>query len=294
MKVHSIGLRTDLALHLRDGLVEEHPDPVGHLVLRTPDNPDFYGGNALVIPSLSSASDLERWERRFAEAFPAANHRSFCVDCRADSPYRSPAPARSAAGLRQGELPLVNSPHADALELARARGYAVRRLAVLTARPSTLRKLALPPGLTLRPFEDADWASQLELSRAIDAASGLVGEAHERYLAGYLASRRRWSKMGTGSWWGLWDGPTLCSSTGLFWQDGVGRYQDVMTAPAARRRGLASALISQVGLRALRADCHTLVIVSVDESDAYRLYLSLGFEVREHFHDLLRTPDPAG
>jgi GNAT superfamily N-acetyltransferase len=270
VKVHSIGLRTDLALHLRDGLVEEHPDPVGHLVLRTPDNPDFYGGNALVIPSLSSASDLERWERRFAEAFPAANHRSFCVDCRPDSP------------------------HADALELARARGYAVRRLAVLTARPSTLRKLALPPGLTLRPFEDTDWASQLELSRAIDAASGLVGEAHERYLAGYLASRRRWSKMGTGSWWGLWDGPTLCSSAGLFWQDGVGRYQDVMTAPAARRRGLASALISQVGLRALRADCHTLVIVSVDESDAYRLYLSLGFEVREHFHDLLRTPDPAG
>ena len=41
------------------------------------------------------------------------------------SPYRSPAPARSAAGLRQGELPLVNSPLETFIAAARNVGTEV-------------------------------------------------------------------------------------------------------------------------------------------------------------------------
>lgn len=261
MKVHSLGLQTDLAIHLREGLIEEHPD---HLVLRTPDNPDFYGGNALVIPALD---DLGAWERRFTEAFPTALHRAFSVDNREGSPP-----------------PAV-------LDEARARGYIVRRLAVLTATADTLRLAPAPLGHSLRRLTDEDWSAQLELMRQVDAESDLGGEAHERYLAGYVASRRRWSQSGSGSFWGIWDGATLIASAGLFWRDGLGRYQDVVTAPHARRRGAASALISALGHDAFLQGCRTVALVSVDASDAHRLYLSLGFEVREHFTDLMRTPD---
>lgn len=261
MKVHSLGLRTDLAIHLREGLIEQRPD---HLVLRTPDNPDFYGGNALIIPSLD---DLETWERRFVESFPNALHRAFSVD--------------NHEGL----------PGDAALEDAHARGYTVRRLTVLTASPESLRTIAPPDGHELRPFTHEDWTSQLALMRQIDAESGLFGEAHERYLAAYVASRQRWSRSGTGSFWGVFDGSTLIASAGLFFCDGLGRYQDVVTAPHARRRGAASALVSALGRDAFDRGCHTVALVSVDASDAHRLYMNLGFEVREHFTDLMRTPD---
>jgi len=143
----------------------------------------------------------------------------------------------------------------------------------------------------LRRLEDEDFGAQLELMRQVDAESGLHGEAHERYLAAYVASRQRWSRAGTGSFWGVWDGTTLIASAGLFWRDGLGRYQDVVTTPHARRRGAASALVSALGRDAFQRGCHTVVLVSIDASDAHRLYLSLGFEVREHFTDLMRSPD---
>lgn len=264
MEIHSLGLQTDLDIHLREGLIEEHPD---HLVLRTPDNPDFFGGNALVIPALD---DLGAWERRFTEAFPTALHRAFSVDNR--------------EGL----------PSEGSLEEARARGYIVRRLAVLTATADTLRLASAPRGHSLRRLDDDDWSSQLELMRQVDAVSGLHGEAHERYLSAYVASRQRWSRSGTGSFWGVWSDAALIASAGLFCCDGLGRYQDVVTAPHARRRGAASALVSALGHDAIDRGCHTVVLVSVDASDAHRLYMNLGFEVCESYVDLMRTPERAG
>lgn len=260
MKVHSLGLQTDLAIHLREGLIEEHPD---HLVLRTPDNPDFYGGNALVIPALD---DLDAWERRFTEAFPTALHRAFSVDNR--------------EGL----------PSEGSLEEARARGYNVRRLAALSATADTLRLASTPRGHSVRRLDEDDWSSQLELMRQVDAESGLQGEAHDRYLTAYVASRQRWSQAGTGSFWGVFDGSALVASAGLFFSDGLGRYQDVVTAPHARRRGAASALVSKLGHEAFERGCHAVVIVTVDDSDAHRLYRGLGFVLQENYVDMSRSP----
>lgn len=265
MEIHSLGLQTDLDIHLREGLIEEHP---GHLVLRTPDNPDFYEGNSLIIPALHDLQALDTWERRFVECFPTALHRAFSIDN------------------------LEGSPPSAVLDDARARGYTVQRLAVLTTTADTLGPAPAPRGHSLRRLEDEDFGAQLELMRQVDAESGLHGEAHERYLAAYVASRQRWSRAGTGSFWGVWDGTTLIASAGLFWRDGLGRYQDVVTAPHARRRGAASALVSALGRDAFQRGCHTVVLVSIDESDAHRLYLSLGFEVREHFTDLIRSAQP--
>lgn len=255
MKVRSIGVRTDLAIHLREGVVI---DRGAHLILQTPDNPDYYGGNCLVLPSLSAAT-LPAWEARFREAHPHAQHRSFIVDG------------------------VLDAPSFD--------GYEVRRLAVLTAERATLAGSVSPSpaAVVLRPLgSDADWASLGDLTREV---SGRPGDAFARYLTGYLASRRRWAAAGTGAWWGAFVDDVLVSAAGLFWDEGLGRFQDVLTAPNARRRGVASSLITAMGHHALDEGCHTLVIVTEDDSDAHRLYRKLGFVLREHYVDLLRTPD---
>ncbi len=48
-----------------------------HLVVRTPTNPTFYGGNQIVLPGPPSASQLDALEETFGAAFPDAEHRSF-------------------------------------------------------------------------------------------------------------------------------------------------------------------------------------------------------------------------
>lgn len=262
MNVHSIGLLTDLATHRREGLVHDRGE---HLVLVVPHNPDYYFGNSLVIPRLEPGA-LPAWEETFARELPGATHRVLLVD----NVEGDPSPA--------------------ALADAVAGGYEVRRLAVLVAH--ALAAPPVPSGLRMAPLDgDAEWSALYALLAEVDAAEGREGEAHERYLSRWVASRRRWSQQGTGAWWGAWRDQTLVGSLGLFVDDRRGRYQYVLTAPGARRQGVASALVAEAGRRALSGMCEALVIVTVEGSDAHALYERLGFSVVEHYVDLSRMPE---
>jgi len=64
------GWATDLAILEHTGsTVEEHP---GHLVVRTPANPDFYWGNFVLVTDPDAVDDADRWVGVFAAAFPQA------------------------------------------------------------------------------------------------------------------------------------------------------------------------------------------------------------------------------
>ena len=60
--------------------------------------------------------------------------------------------------------------------------------------------------------------------------------------------------------------------------DGLARYQDVETDPAARRRGLAGTLVWHAGRYAREAfGAGTLVIVADPAEEAIRVYRGCGF-----------------
>ena len=88
---------------------------------------------------------------------------------------------------------------------------------------------------------------------------------------------------GQGQWFGAFLGDRLVSSMGLIRAgEGLARFQEVLTHPDARGRGLAGTLVhhvSRFGFDELGVE--TLVMVADPDYLAIRIYRSVGFEDTE-------------
>jgi hypothetical protein len=75
--VRSLGYRTDLAILALEG--SQVTDRGDHLVIRTPDNPDYWWGNFLLLRDLKPGSGGS-WLARFAVEFPDAQYIALGLD----------------------------------------------------------------------------------------------------------------------------------------------------------------------------------------------------------------------
>src|SRR4051812_44031226 len=84
MEILSLATHTDLALLERSGsVVTDHGT---HIVVRTADNPTFWWGNFLLLPTPPATTDeAQGWLATFEREFPEARHRTFGVDVRTGS-----------------------------------------------------------------------------------------------------------------------------------------------------------------------------------------------------------------
>ncbi len=249
MRITSLGFRTDLALRVLEGAVVT--DRGDHLVVRTPDNPDHWWGNFLLLAAWPGPGTGGDWLARFAAEFPQARHIALGVDSADD-------------GIVPGEFT--------------AAGLELTRDAVLTC-----TAVQPPPHpnaeAEIRPLEsNQDWAQSVELGlRCFD--HGQPGD----YLERRAAARRRLVSRGRGAWFGAFAGGRLLAQLGMFdVGDGYARYQHVETDPAARRQGLAGTLVwhaGRYGREVLGAG--TLVIVADAADVAIRVYRACGFADRQ-------------
>jgi ribosomal protein S18 acetylase RimI-like enzyme len=259
MRVTSLGYRTDVALRTMEGA--EVTDRGDHLVVRTPDNPNFWWGNFLLLAEVPGPGEAGSWVARFAAEFPAARHVALGVD--------------TADG--DAELPA---------DLA-VTGLGVERAVVMTATE------VVPPArpntdAEIRPLRsDADWRQSVDLAvRCADSGD------ESDYLERRAMARRRMTQAGIGVWFGAFDGDRLLAQLGLFEVgDGYGRYQHVETDPAARRRGLAGTLLWYAGRYGHEVlGTRTLVIVADPADAAIRVYRAAGFAARQGQLLLERSP----
>ena len=258
MRVTSLGFRTDVALRKLEGAVTT--DRGDYLVVRTPDNPDFWWGNFLLLTRLPGPGQGREWLARFAAELPAARHVALGVDTTDN--FDTPAEF-TAAGLQ-----------AD-------------RAAVLTA-----AQLRPPPRpnteAEVRPLvSDADWRQSVDLAvRCFDG--GEPGDFLERRAS----ARRRLTQTGAGVWFGAFDNGRLLAQLGLFdVGDGYARYQHVETDPVARRRGLAGTLVGTAGRYGRDVlGTSTFVIVADPAGVAIRVYRACGFTSRQSQLSFDRPP----
>jgi ribosomal protein S18 acetylase RimI-like enzyme len=135
---------------------------------------------------------------------------------------------------------------------------------------------------SIRPLAgDSDWQQSAKLQELCDAEDGFAGS--QAFTSARHRARRRLAEAGHGAWFGAFLDGELVSQLGMIsGTDGIARYQDVGTHPAARRRGLAGTLVFHAGEYAINdLGAHTLVIVADADEDAIRVYRSTGFEDRE-------------
>jgi GNAT superfamily N-acetyltransferase len=291
MQVTSLGFRTDVALRVLEGA--ETTDRGDYLVVRTRDNPDFYWGNFLLLGAWPEPGSADGWLARFAAEFPAARHVALGVDAESDMPV--PASGRlGGVVFPQGGSGGMGPPGKErasgasgAPEEFRAAGLEPERATVLTCvgtgvvpppRPSTEAEIR-------RLESDDDWQQSLQLAIRCFGDSG-------SYLSHRAAARRRITREGRGAWFGAFTAGRLVAQLGVCDAgQGLVRYQDVETDPAARRRGLAGTLVWRAGRYAAEAFAARLLVIVADPAEnAIRVYRGCGFADAQSQFSFERQP----
>ena len=261
MELRSLGLRSDLALI--DGEILDRGE---YLVVRSPKEQSFYGGNLLVFNAPPQDGDLARWEALFATEFkdlPGVLHRTLLWDlCE-----------------REGELaPFVGE------------GYRVERSVVLGA-----SALVLPQHpnaeINIRKLEsERDWRELLDLQVLCRDAEHNE-ENFRAYAEGRLRGYRERVDAGSGAWYSAFVGDQQVASLGMFRSENAGRFQVVITHPSFRRRGICGTLVHHVAQLTLERDeIDSLLMVADTEYHAARIYESVGFAPTEHLTGLWHWP----
>jgi GNAT superfamily N-acetyltransferase len=256
LNIRSLAIRTELGLAATRGRVTDRGD---HVVVETPDDPLYYFGNYLVMPAPPQVGEVGFWSRRFAEELgvnPDIRHVAFRWD-----------------GL---------SGDTGAIDELRAAGFTVEVDDVMIA--TDVASAAAPYALRRLAPSELDAASDLHW---------LVSERHDQQFRTFLDRRAIWQRelvsRGDAAFWGAFHGLQLVGSLGLVPLGDVARYQDVITHPDHRKRGIAAALVS-TSASDVRAIGLRLVIVTAAGSNASRIYARAGFQLAEKTVSACRVP----
>lgn len=260
MDIRSLGFRTDLRLLELAGSVIE--DRGTHLVVRSPANPTHYWGNFLLLADLPVPGGEREVIGAFRTEFPVARHVAIGVDGTEDLTERVAAFAEA--------------------------GLEVDSAVVLTARTVVA---PAPTPAQLRPLAgDAEWEARALLNR--DANPEDHPEDILVFARARAAQERALVAAGHGQRYGAFLDGRLVATAGVFRVGGdLARFQSVETHPAVRRQGLAAAVVHAAARHALdELGAGTLVIVAEPDSQALRIYRSLGFAERERMLQMQLSP----
>jgi GNAT superfamily N-acetyltransferase len=240
------GWATDLAILEHSGsIVERRAD---HLLVRTPDNPDFYWGNCLFVTDESAVNDAGRWVRTFHSAFPAVGWVAIGLIT---------MPADQDAWVAQG------------LELERDDVLTTRTLPLQTAPPE---------GYAVRRFAGDDWAQSVARSVAEnDRTRQEEPRSFRRFATAHARARQALSDRDVGASFGAFANDVLVADLGIVRCGRTARYQSVGTDEDHRRRGLAAHLLGVAARWAGDRGCDRWVIVTEATNPAGRVYRRVGF-----------------
>ncbi|SHO56682.1 GNAT family N-acetyltransferase [Vibrio quintilis] len=268
MHINSSGIRSDMIFHHFSGLVTDKTD---YTVVKTPSNPGFYWGNYLVFPQAPEPGDLQHWQALFESEFrdcPDVKHMSFCWLGQKDRP--------------QDEF-------ADFL----AHGYEYDETLVLKGSQFHL------PGrrnedIQCRPvLTEAEWQQVIDLHLLVYPESQR-NEAERLYVQRIYAQYRNMHAAGLGGWHGAFIGDQLVASLGLFFDDHVGRFQNVETHPDFRQRGICKTMVHDISAEAMKTrPVQHLILHADSQYIAAQIYRSVGYEVCETLCELCLTPEAA-
>ncbi|KMW58865.1 acetyltransferase (GNAT) family protein [Candidatus Rhodobacter oscarellae] len=253
----SLGLRSEALVMAGRSTFE---DKGGFIVQRTPAEPSFWYGNQLIYRAHPRDSDAML--HAFATAFPEAEHIVISFDTPGEDP---PEAMLGLAGMTL-----------DHTDILAANGGIVGP--------------ELPPGLTFRRIDsDTDWAGLVSLQCETGVEQGHDSPRHLPYLEAKFAQVRQACEQGRAAWFGVYESDLLVADMGIFWGDGLARFQSVETRKSHRGRGICAALLAKVSAfaRAQLPGC-ILVIVAETGSPAGRIYRRAGFVLKETLVSLLK------
>lgn len=265
MEITSKGMLSEFIFHGFGAVVTDHGDSIS---VRTPNNSDYYFGNFLLFPAPPSDGDFDQWMARFADVFapyPNVRHHTFQW------------------------LPGVSDKSGELAKFKLA-GFTLDETSVL-ATGSVHTDKPVPDGVVFRKITtDADWAAVVD-EQSREGYLNVPAEDFRRYKEESFANYRCMSQKGLGDWWGAFKGEELVANMGLFFGDGVGRFQSVGTAEKHSRQGICRAMVVHVANEGLKSHPGITLILWADAHEIARdIYCSVGFVEIEKLYAAVRAP----
>lgn len=264
MKITSAGLQSELIFHHFNGEVSDLGDCIS---IHTPRNPAYWDGNKLVFPEPPKLGDFPKWMARFDQEFadPKVRHYSFqwLSDHKIDKPALA---AFTDAGFRADDI------------------------LVLTAQSVQTTKPA-PDGIEYRQIlTDAEWNAVID-AQTEQGFPDIPKDQYRVFKEATFADYRNMSEQGLGHWWGAFKGSELVADLGLFFGEGLGRFQSVETSPKHQRQGICRAFICHVSNWAFDKHPNVTLMLHADAGEiAEGIYRSVGYKVVEKLEGVVRPP----
>ncbi|MCX6118955.1 MAG: GNAT family N-acetyltransferase [Proteobacteria bacterium] len=262
MKIDSLGIKTDLIFAYFSGIVTERDD---YWVVKTPSNPGYHWGNFLIFKNPPQHGDCDRWPQIFRQEFSdieGINHVAFTWD--------APVPGQCI----------------DSFE---ARGFELETNKILTA-TMVQKPMKFNLEVEVKTIQSNDeWESvileQLTMNDNYEPAG------FETFKRAQAANYRKMSEAGLGNWFGAYLDGRLVADLGVFYKDDIARFQNVVTHPDFRRRGICGRLVFEAASYALvRFGVKNLVMVADEDYHAAAIYESVGFESFQTQYSLAWSP----
>ncbi len=269
MTLNSLGHKTELFFGSFSGKVTTLEDVV---FVQTPSNPDYFWGNYLIFREVPKASDVQLWTDRFDELFTGMDgikHRSFTWD------------------VNGMGAPLNH----DVIQIFKNSGYDYSSQ-IFHKSKTLVAPVNLNQRIKIRPLSsENEWHDMLEMQILC-----WVGDMDEDEFRTFKTRRvKEYERMvtaGKGLWFGAFVEDRLVGDAGIFWDGEFARYQNVETHPDFRRQGICRTLVYEIGNWVLEnKKAEYLVIQSEENSDAMRIYQSLGFEPIERVQEFCKYQD---
>jgi ribosomal protein S18 acetylase RimI-like enzyme len=243
MEIKSIGLKTNLFMSSLLGQIYDRGD---YIVIKTPLNPKFHWGNFVVFPSSPRHDDYQKWIQIFKSEFKniqSIEHMLFVWD----DPF-------GATGEIQEFI---------------CNGFKESRGVYLSAE-EVISPQYPNNKINIRAIEsDSDWGK-------------LLDSHPEEYLRNQLIEQRKWINKGAGYFFGAFYKDELVADLGIFFENDVGRFQNVSTKEAFRRQGICGTLVHHAANYAFKQHKAKSLIMEADEDYiAARIYESVGFKAIE-------------
>jgi ribosomal protein S18 acetylase RimI-like enzyme len=250
MKIKSLAFKTDLFFHRFSGIVQDLGD---YLVVKTPENPNYFWGNLIYFSKPPAANSLIIWKQIYCDHFEAMNteHITFGWD--------------SSEG-DEGEIApfLVD-------------GFKLEKSLVMRAQ-NIYAPIKIFNELIVRPIEsDLEWDMVIE-NQVLSRADTFLERPFRQFTIRKISSYRAMIERNKGQWFGAFIDGRLVGDLGIFVENGLGRLQVVGTNPDYRRQGVCSTLVYKSCLYAIEKMAVTeFIIVADPEYFAFKIYESIGF-----------------
>ncbi len=254
MKIDSLAFQTDLYFHRFNGVVIEYDN---YYVVQTPSNPKFFWGNLLYFKNPPQSDSLLKWQKMFNEKFYslAVEHMTFSWDS------------------LSGEVGESSKFIAEGFNLEKS---------LVMVNDQILSPKKLNKDLEIRAImTENDW-QQVINNQVANRAQHFEEDPYRKFTVRKIADYRLMISQNLGLWMGAFLGETLIGDLGLFYQNGLGRFQTVGTHPDYRRIGACSTLMYQTLLFAQEhLSVSKFVIVAAPNYFASDIYQSVGFSYHE-------------